>query len=84
VEEECEGGWNRIVLREKFGGCCFYVNRKSYAILQSMGIAAEESLRTCEVCGQPGRQRGEERSIRTLCDLHIRGRGAHLKARTPV
>jgi hypothetical protein len=32
--------------------------------------AAElESIRTCEICGQPGRLR-EERLIKTLCDEH--------------
>ena len=67
--EEC-CGWNRSRLREKFGGLRFYVNcRRNEAIRQRIGIAADESFHTCEVCGQPGKLR-EERSIKTLCDEH--------------
>ena len=56
--------------KEKFGGLRFYVNcRKEGAIRQRIGIAADESFHTCEVCGQPGKLR-EERLIKTLCDEH--------------
>ena len=59
-----------LQVKEKFGGLRFYVNcPKNEAIRQRIGIAADESFRTCEVCGQPGRL-WEGRWIRTLCDEH--------------
>ena len=72
TEMEQAGGRQFEVLqvKEKFGGLRFYVNcRKEKAIRQRIGAAAEESFRTCEVCGQPGRLR-ELRWIKTLCDEH--------------
>jgi hypothetical protein len=57
-------------VKEKFGGLRFYVNcRRNEAIRQRIGIAADESFRTCEVCGQPGTL-WEARCIKTLCDEH--------------
>jgi hypothetical protein len=59
-----------LQVKEKFGGLRFYVNcRRNEGIRQRIGIAADESFRTCEICGQPGALR-EERSIKTLCDEH--------------
>jgi hypothetical protein len=59
-----------LQVKEKFGGLRFYVNcRKEEAIRQRIVAAAQESFRTCEVCGQPG-QRREGGWIKTLCDLH--------------
>jgi hypothetical protein len=72
TEMERAGGRQFEVLqvKEKFGGLRFYVNcRRNEAIRQRIGIAADESFRTCEVCGQPGELR-EERWIKTLCDEH--------------
>ena len=72
TEIERAGGRQFEVLqvKEKFGGLRFYVNcRKEEAIRQRIGAAAEESFRTCEVCGQPGKLR-EDGWIKTLCDLH--------------
>jgi hypothetical protein len=56
-------------VKEKFGGLRFYVNHKTDAIDQRIGIAMEEAYRTCEVCGQPGRQR-EGAYSKTVCDEH--------------
>jgi hypothetical protein len=57
-------------VKEKFGGLRFYVNcRRNEAICQRIGIAMEEAYRTCEVCGQPGRQR-EGAYSKTVCDEH--------------
>jgi hypothetical protein len=62
-----------LQVKEKFGGLRSYVNcRRNEAISQRIGIAADESFRTCEVCGQPGRLR-ESRWIKTLCDEHASG-----------
>ena len=72
AEFEEAGGAKFEVLqvKEKFGSLRFYVNcRRNEAIRQRIGIAADESFRTCEVCGQPGTLR-EDRWIKTLCDEH--------------
>ena len=72
TEMERAGGRQFEVLqvKDKFGGLRFYVNcRRNEAIRQRIGIAADESFHTCEVCGQPGELR-EERWIRTLCGEH--------------
>ena len=71
-----------LQVKEKFGGLRFYVNcRKEEAIRQRTGIAAQESFRTCEICGQPGTLREARRCIKTLCDEHNTpehgGRGRH-------
>jgi len=71
---EMERAWGHqfevLQVKEKFGGLRFYVNcRRNEAIRQRIGIAADESFHTCEVCGQPGTLR-EERWIKTLCDEH--------------
>jgi hypothetical protein len=69
--EEARGPKFEVLqVKEKFGGLRFYVNcRKDAAIRQRIGIAAQESFHTCEICGQPGRLR-EDSWIKTLCDGH--------------
>jgi hypothetical protein len=71
TEIERAGGpkFEVLQVKEKLGGLRIYVNRHSDAIERCLGIAADESFRTCEVCGQPGRQRGGG-WIKTLCDEH--------------
>ena len=72
AEFEAAGGpkFEVLQVKEKLGGLRFYVNyRKNDAIEQRIGIATDESFRTCEVCGQPGRERGGG-WIKTLCDEH--------------
>jgi hypothetical protein len=65
-----------LQVKEKFGGLRVYVNcHRNEAIYQRLGLAAQESLRTCEICGQSGTLR-EDRWIKTLCDEHdASGRG---------
>jgi hypothetical protein len=59
-----------LQVKEKFGGLRFYVNcRRNDAIDQRIGIAAEESFHTCELCGQPG-ELLEGGWIKTRCDEH--------------
>jgi hypothetical protein len=58
-----------LQVKEKFGGLRVHTNQANDAIRQRLGAAAEESFRTCEVCGQPGLLR-EGRCIKTLCDEH--------------
>jgi hypothetical protein len=69
VTEIERAGGRQFQVKEKFGGLRFYVNHKSDAIRQRIDDAIQESFHTCEVCGQPGRQRNGDWS-RTLCDEH--------------
>jgi hypothetical protein len=72
AEFEAAGGptFEVLQVKEKFAGLRFYVNcRKNDAIRQRIDTAIHESLRICEVCGQPGRERGGG-WIKTLCDEH--------------
>ena len=56
-----------LQVKEKFGGLRFYANHVNDAIRERIYTAQGESLRTCEICGQPGRLR-ESRWIKTLCE----------------
>jgi hypothetical protein len=69
-EQESGSQFEVLQVKEKFGGLRFYVNcRRNETICQRIGIATDESFRTCEVCGQPGTLR-KARCIKTLCDEH--------------
>jgi hypothetical protein len=68
-EQETGSQFEVLQVKEKFGGLRFYVNcRKVDAFRRRIGIAADESFRTCEVCGQPGKLR-EDARIKTLCSV---------------
>ena len=60
-----------LQVKEKFGGLRFYVSHshRTDAIRQRIGAAELESVRTCEVCGQPGSRRKGELSP-VVCDEH--------------
>ncbi|MGB7848541.1 MAG: hypothetical protein WBL63_23210 [Candidatus Acidiferrum sp.] len=58
-----------LQVKQKLGGLRFYVNHGTDAIRMRIEAAEGESLRTCEVCGQPGSRR-EGGWIRTACDEH--------------
>ncbi|HEV3439279.1 MAG TPA: hypothetical protein VG122_18070 [Gemmata sp.] len=69
-DQETGSQFEVLQVKEKFGGLRFYVNwRRNETIRQRIGIAADESFHTCEICGQPGELR-EDSWIKTLCDLH--------------
>jgi hypothetical protein len=72
AEFEHEAGGRQfeiLQVKEKFGGLRVHVNDANDAIRQCIETAIGESFRTCEVCGQPGKQR-EGGWIKTLCDVH--------------
>lgn len=54
-------------VKEKFGGLRFYLDKGNEEAWALVHKAEKESYKTCEVCGQPGRQRGRG-WVRTLCD----------------
>jgi hypothetical protein len=76
LEQEIGCQFEVLQVKEKFGGLRFSVNHKSDAIRQRIDAAIQESFHTCEVCGQPGRQRKDDWS-RTLCDEHAGADGEH-------
>jgi hypothetical protein len=60
-----------VQVKEKFGGLRFYIDNGSDAIYDRIGQAEDESFKTCEVCGNPGKVRGGG-WISTLCDEHVK------------
>jgi hypothetical protein len=71
---ECQ--FEILQVKEKFGGLRIYVNHANDAIRQRIETAMGESLRTCEICGQPGTLR-EGDWIKTLCDQHADALHSH-------
>jgi hypothetical protein len=58
-----------LQVKQTFGGLRFYTNLSSEAIRERINAAGLESVRTCQVCGQPGRLR-EHGWIKIVCDEH--------------
>lgn len=57
-------------IKEKYGGLRFYHDFPDFELVEChVRVAEAESLRTCEVCGQPG-IRGGKGWIQTLCGEH--------------
>jgi hypothetical protein len=46
-----------LPVKPKVGGLRFYASQRTDAIPQGSEIGESESLRTCEVCGKPGKRR---------------------------
>ena len=79
----CGDGWYKLIdelsakleplgvvaaqVKEKFGGLRFYLETGSEEAWDLVSKAEEQSLRTCERCGETGRPRGRG-WITTLCD----------------
>jgi hypothetical protein len=55
-------------VKEKFGCLRFYTNTCNELIQALIEVAEDESLRTCEVCGQPGAFRKDK--CQAMCDRH--------------
>jgi hypothetical protein len=68
-EQKTECQFEILQVKEKFGGLRIHVNNANDPIRQRIETAIQESLHTCEVCGQPGALR-EGGWIKTLCDEH--------------
>ena len=69
-----------VQVKEKFAGLRYYigeygVGRDDPRIAMSremIASAEQESMRTCQVCGEPGRYREGHAWMRTVCDEHDR------------
>lgn len=55
-----------VQVKEKFGSLRFYTNAIDDTVRGMIRMAESMSVRTCEVCGNPGKSRGG-RWIRTRC-----------------
>jgi len=56
-----------IQIKEKFGGLRYYIESGSDAIFDLIDKAEDDSLKTCEMCGDPGEVRGVG-WLTTLCE----------------
>lgn len=54
-------------VKEKFGGLRFYVGTATDEVFTAIDEAEAKSLKTCETCGQPGRQVGVGWIV-TICE----------------
>ena len=54
-------------VKEKFGGLRFYIQAGNDEAFKAIQEAEDKSYETCEVCGKPGKLRGET-WLQTLCD----------------
>jgi hypothetical protein len=56
-------------IKSKYGGLRCYLTSTSDAAAKIVSRYEMESLKTCEVCGAPGKKQGKS-WIRTVCDVH--------------
>jgi hypothetical protein len=59
-----------VQVKEKLGTLRFYVSHHTDSIDQRIVEAQKESSRTCEICGQPGKQREADGWVETVCGEH--------------
>ena len=64
---EMDPGVKFMQIKEKFGGLRMYIGSGTTEMHELCNKAEDESLITCEICGEPGKERGGH-WIRTLCD----------------
>ena len=62
-------------VKEKFGGLRFYATNLDEHASVAIQEAEEESIRICEVCGEPGKPGGRG-WIKTLCEKHRKDENA--------
>jgi len=58
-------------VKEKYGGLRCYMNWEDETMEQLINKAEEECIKTCEICGEPGKP-GDRGWIQTLCDKHTK------------
>lgn len=66
-------GIRATTVKEKFGILRFYMQGSLPEIEEAVNAAAEESSRTCEVCGDAGVLRDDGGWLATACDRHGKG-----------
>jgi len=70
LEKETGERFEAVQVKQKLGTLRFYVNHHTDAIDGRIAEAQEESSRTCEICGQPVKQRETGGWVRARCDKH--------------
>lgn len=81
LEEANEAIPRASQVKEKFGGLRFYVDGGDEVSNRLISFAESLSVKTCEVCGAPGRQR-DGGWIKTLCEHHHEEHVRRIEERT--
>jgi hypothetical protein len=63
-----------LQVKEKLGGLRIYVNIYTDEIIEIIREAGEKALKTCEICGKPGKIREINHWYFTNCDEHYNKR----------
>lgn len=59
-----------VQVKSKFGGLRYYLFPHDEYAEALVNEAEDESFKTCEVCGQPGKESTRRSWTSTLCDQH--------------
>jgi hypothetical protein len=70
LEKETGEQFEVVQVKKKLGTLGFYVNHHSDAINERIVEAQNESSRTCEICGQPGKWLEGSGWVQTRCEEH--------------
>ena len=70
LEKEAGERFEVVQVKQKLGTLRFYVSHHTDPIDKRITEAQKESSRTCEACGQPGKQRETGGGVRARCDEH--------------
>lgn len=72
IDDLFELGWDGSLhqIKEKFGGLRFYIGGATEEAHERIHAAENESLRTCDECGEPGKP-DNSGWIRTVCETHL-------------
>jgi len=73
LEKETGERFEVVRVKQKLGTLRFYVSHHTDPIDERVAEAQKESSRTCEVCGQPGKQRETGGGVRAVCEEHAHG-----------
>lgn len=57
-------------IKEKFGGLRFYISDGSNQVFARIDMAEEDSIKTCEICGKPGKVRDLRGWRKCVCEEH--------------
>jgi hypothetical protein len=70
LPEQEQGAYAPTNIKEKFGALGFYMTRRTAEMDRAISRAEGLSIRTCEVCGQPGTRLIHDPLIMTRCLDH--------------
>jgi hypothetical protein len=70
VPDPIPEGFGVVQIKSKFAELRFYIHMGNPGMLARIELASEESRRTCEDCGKPGRRISVKGWLRTVCPTH--------------